>query len=86
MQKSLECRIEEGVLRWYGHVERMNDSRIVKRIYQSEFVGKRRVGRPRRTWRDYVNECVRKRGEYVTGAERMVNDRDAWRAFVRQTH
>ena len=85
MQKTLECRVEESVLRWYGHVERMDERRVVKRVYKSEFMGRRRLGRPSRSWREYVNECIRKRGGYVTGAERMVNNRNAWRAFCKAT-
>ena len=26
-------RIDEGVLRWFGHVERMENDRIAKRVY-----------------------------------------------------
>ena len=28
--------IDEGVLRWFGHVERMEKDRIVKRVYVGE--------------------------------------------------
>ena len=33
MKKSLDKRIDEGVLRWYGHVERMERNMITKRVY-----------------------------------------------------
>ena len=30
--KEVDERIEEGVLRWFGHVERMEKNRIAKRV------------------------------------------------------
>ena len=40
VMKGVDERIYEGVLRWFGHVERMED-RIVKRVYVSECAGSR---------------------------------------------
>ena len=31
--KAMDERIDEGVLRWFGHVERMENDRIAKRVY-----------------------------------------------------
>ena len=31
--KGVDERIEEGVLRWFGHEERMENDRITKRVY-----------------------------------------------------
>merc|ERR1712002_1078060 len=42
-------RMEQGVLRWFGHVERMGNERLVKRVYDSEVRGVRRRGRPRKS-------------------------------------
>ncbi|WP_435336460.1 hypothetical protein, partial [Klebsiella pneumoniae] len=54
VDKSLNQQVEESILRWYGHVERMDDERTVKKIYKSDIVGRRRRGRPRRRWYDVV--------------------------------
>ena len=32
---SVSQRIDQGVLRWFGHVERMGDERMAKRVYES---------------------------------------------------
>ena len=40
-------RIDEGVLQWFGHIERMKD-RIAKRVYLGEWAGILSVGRPRK--------------------------------------
>src|SRR5678816_3389348 len=33
VKKWVNERINESMLRWFGHMERMNDSRLVKRMY-----------------------------------------------------
>ena len=61
VKKGLE-KIDKGVLRWFGHVERMENDRMAKRICVGECVGSRLVGRPRKRGIDSVNECLKKRG------------------------
>ena len=39
---------DEGVFRWFGHVERMERDRIAKRVYVEECAGSCSVGRPRK--------------------------------------
>ena len=36
VKKGLGERIDEGVLRWFGHVERMESDRVVKSLYRRE--------------------------------------------------
>ena len=33
VKKGLDERIDEGELQWFGHVERMENDRIAKRVY-----------------------------------------------------
>ena len=47
-RKGLDERIDEGILRWFGHVERMESDKIAKRVYVGECAGSRSVGRPRK--------------------------------------
>lgn len=47
--------IKLGRLRWAGHVARMNDREIPKKILTEELHRARRVGRPRTRWRDGVD-------------------------------
>ena len=44
-------RIESNVLKWFGHVERMGEERLVKKVYQAngEEEGRKRL---QRGWRD----------------------------------
>ena len=47
-KKDLGERINEGVLRWFSHVERMERDRIPKRVYVGECAGNHSVDRPRK--------------------------------------
>ena len=75
VRKGLDERIDESVLRWFGHVERMERDRIAKRVYVGECAGSRSIGRPRKRLIDIVKDCLRKRGLNVRQARRMVQDR-----------
>ena len=76
VKKGLDERIDEGVLQWYGYVERMEKARIAKRVYVGEGAGSRSVGRPWKRWIDTVKECLKKRGLDIRHTRRMVQDRN----------
>ena len=81
--KGLSGRIVEGVLQWFGHVERMENDRIAKRLYVGECAGSRSAGWSRKSWIDTVKECLRKRGLDVRQARRMVQGNSEGRGFMR---
>ena len=49
MKKSLDERIDEVVLRWFSHMERMESDRFAERVYVVECTGSCKVGRPRKS-------------------------------------
>ena len=54
MKRGQDEGIDEGVLRWFGHVEMIERDRIAKRVYVGECGGSCSVGRPRKRWIDIV--------------------------------
>ena len=76
-------KVEQNVLRWFGHVERMGDERLVKRMHDSDIMGRRRRGRPRKSWMDEVSESLGKRGLSIQVAKECVQDRNGWRSICR---
>ena len=46
--KRMDERIGEGVLQCFGHVERMENSKIAKRLYVGDWAGSHSVGRPQK--------------------------------------
>ena len=49
---SIGMKVEKNILRWFGHVERMTDKQLVKKVYKSMMDGDRGRGRPRKRRRD----------------------------------
>ncbi len=60
--KELAERAEQGVLWWFGHVERMEEERLVKKITIFDVRGVRPRGRPRMGWMDSVKRALGARG------------------------
>ena len=44
VKKRLDERIDEGMLHWFSHVERMENDRIAKRVAIIHWVGRGRDG------------------------------------------
>merc|ERR1712090_13213 len=74
-------RMDQGVLRWFGHVERMEGERLVRRVYDSDARGMRGRGRPRKCWIDGTKEVLSRKGLGIQEARVCVQDRNEWRSI-----
>jgi hypothetical protein len=84
VEESLRETVEKSRLRWFGHVKRMEDVRIPRRMSEIRMNGRRPRGRPRRRWIDEVKRDVEARGiqwRYVE-EEELWRDRRRWRGLV----
>lgn len=61
MTETISDKIEEQKLRWYGHVMRMGNERWPRRIAEYSPLRRRKRGRPRRTWKQEIEDAMRKR-------------------------
>ena len=77
--KDVGKKIDDGVLRWFGHMERMENGKIAKRVYVGVCAGNCSEGRMQKRWIDSVKDCLKKRGLNVRQARRMVKDRSVRR-------
>jgi hypothetical protein len=71
--------IKEQRISWLGHLERMEEDRMPKKIFTQELEGTRRRGRPRKGWREEVERDLG-----VRRWREIVIDRKKWRRIVRQ--
>ena len=56
--EDVTIRMMKNVLSWFGHVERMSDERMVKKIYDGKVSGKRNRGRPRLTFEYTISKIL----------------------------
>ena len=67
---------------WLGHLERMEEDRIPKKIFTQELEGTRRRGRPRNRWKEEAERDLQVLG--VRRWRHLVADRKKWKDIVRQ--
>ena len=84
VRKELDTRVDSNVLRWFGHVERMGNERMTKKVMNARVDGRTVRGRPRFRWMDGVKKALNDRGMDVREAKERARDRNDWRAIVNQ--
>ena len=57
---SMLRKIDAAQLRWLGHLERMDEGRITKKRWKWTPRGRRPVGRPRKRWKDAIQETLQR--------------------------
>ena len=71
-------------LRWAGHVCRMDDARLPKRLLYGELVtGKRHLGRPKLRYKDALKASLKRCNISPSAFEELASDRVVWRSTVR---
>ncbi len=79
--------MKRQTLKGFGHMERMGESKMTRRVYVSEIEGGNVIGGPPVKWRDRVQEYVTVRGEgslrNLEQARRECRDREKWKLFSR---
>ena len=84
VERQLSGRVDQSVLRWFGHVERMEENRMVKRVMEAEVGGRRPRGRPKFGWMDGVRKACRSRSITVEQARISALDRREWKRIVNE--
>ena len=68
IEMELASRTDQRVLRWFRHVERMDDYHIARRVLMAEVSWGRVRGRPRLGWMAGVKVALGNRGMAVDAA------------------
>ena len=80
--RELASQADQRVLRWFRHVERMDDYHMARRVLMAEASGGWVRGRPRLGWMDGVKVALGNRGMTVEAVRQCAKDRKEWRALV----
>ena len=84
VRQELADRVDMNVLRWFGHVERMDNERLLKKVMNSKVGGRNARGRPRYGWMDGVKKALNDRRMNVREASERARNRNNWRMIVTQ--
>ena len=82
IERELVSRADQRVLRCFGHVKKMDQYRMARRVLTAEVSGGRVRGRPRLGWIDGVKVALGNRGMTVEVPRQCAKDRKGWRALV----
>ena len=67
-------------VRWYGHVLRRDDGHVLRKVLEYEVRGKRKQGRPKKTWKMQVE----KESKSVGLEKKDAMNRARWKVEVRE--
>ena len=78
--KNIVNCIKAQRLSWFGHVQRIPDTRTVKKIFKCKPLTKRSQGRPKYRWEDNIKQdiCQMKIKNWIA----CVQDRGKWKDVV----
>ena len=74
--------IEQNQLKWFGHLQRLNDKRQVKKVWKTRTMPKRNRGRPIVTWNKMLEDILEQRGTTLQEARQLAQDKKKWSKFV----
>ena len=75
IESKLASRADQRVLRWFVHVERMDEYRMARRVLMASVSGERVPGRPRLGWMNGVRVALCNRRKTVEVARQCAKDR-----------
>ena len=82
MEESVNERIENQQLQWYGHVRRMDEKRWPNILLQWSPAGRRKWGQPRTPWRSGISRMMDEQ-ELDEGDWK---DRHRWKMGIKCNH
>ena len=70
--------IKTKQLKSYGHIKRMKEGRLQKKVMKWSPPGRRKLGRPKLTWTEEIRGLMEEMGLM----EEDWNDRDKWKKII----
>ena len=78
VRRELAARVDMNDLRWFSHVERMDNDRLLKKVMNAKVDGRSARGRPRFGWMDGVKRALIDRRMDVREASEHARNRNEW--------
>jgi len=78
--KNITNCIKTQRLAWFGHVQRMPDNSMVRKVYEWSPALTRSIGRPKNRWDDDVKSDITRMK--ITNWKDCIRDRTKWKTLV----
>jgi len=78
--KNIINHIKAQRLSWFGHLHRMLEERMVKRVYKWKLMLARPLGRPKNRWEDDIRSCMKKLK--IKNWTSCIQDCTKWKLYV----
>ena len=82
VDSKLSYRAEQRALRWFGHMERMSEEQLPKRVMNSKAEGVTARGRPKLGWKEGIKNSLRERQITLEEGRVKALNRRAWKEIV----
>ena len=92
LKEGVVTKIKKSMLKWFGHVDRISERRLIKGIYVTDESGNAGRKHPRKTYPDLIGEVLQKGRVRTTHnplacmnvdkAKGVCKDRSRWRSVV----
>ena len=76
---SIQEKVREMRLRWYGHMQKIEENKEVRAVVDMKVPGKRPRGRPRERWMDYIRRDM----QALRITPEDAQDRTFWKSRIR---
>ena len=84
VRRELKARVDMNVLRWFGHVEMMDNERLLKKVMNAKVDRRSARGRPRFGWMDEVKRVLNDRSMDIREASECARNRNERQMIVTQ--
>ena len=78
IERELASRADQRVLRWFGHVKRMDEYRMARMVLMAEVSGGKVRWRPSLGWMDGVKVALGNRRMTVEAARKIGKNGEPW--------
>ncbi|XP_060527448.1 uncharacterized protein LOC132702745 [Cylas formicarius] len=66
---------EQRQLGWWGHLQRLNSTVPIQKMWESRPTGRRKRGKPRKIWNETIDKILIKKGKICNGAMQIALDK-----------
>ena len=80
--RTIHSLLRERRWKWLGHAARMNEERVPRKMLTGQLGRKRRLGKPRMSWKRIVNEDLQAIG-CTSDYSKKAQDRKSWRDKIK---